>query len=155
MIRGSSIFDIVASAICALELIGITVYLLAVWGKLPDLIPGHYNMAGEVTRWDGKGTLILLLAITWGLFILITIVERIPQFWNTAGIKITEENGARLYKIMRRMLSTIKLITVTALVYLTLHTTFATSLPVWFTPVFLFICLGPVLYFTVRLYRAR
>ena len=155
MFRGSSIYDIIVNAICLMMLAGITVYLIVAWSSLPDLVPGHYNAAGEVDRWDGKGILIILVAASWALLIIITVCERFPRTWNTAGIRITEENSARIYKIMRRLLSTVKLVVVAAFVFITLYSSLATSLPGWFLPVFLFLCLGPVVYFTVRLYRAR
>ena len=33
---------------------------LIFWSQIPSQIPGHYNAAGEITRWGGKGELFLL-----------------------------------------------------------------------------------------------
>jgi uncharacterized membrane protein len=55
-----SVFDIVVNIICLIQLVGIAIYLIVVWNSLPDQIPGHFNAAGEVTRFDGKGILLIM-----------------------------------------------------------------------------------------------
>ena len=41
-------------------------FLIYVWNKLPDQVPGHYNAQGEVDRMGSKFELLLLPGI--GLF---------------------------------------------------------------------------------------
>ncbi|WP_062199702.1 DUF1648 domain-containing protein [Massilibacterium senegalense] len=34
--------------------IGTMMYLLTVWSSLPELVPSHYNIAGEADDWQKK-----------------------------------------------------------------------------------------------------
>ena len=82
------------------------------------------------------------------------VVERFPRLWNT-GVAVTEENKERVYRVIRNLLSTIKLIIVTGLVFLAYNSTLSKNLPIWFTPVFLLLIFGSLVFFIVRLVRAK
>ncbi|MDD4186277.1 MAG: DUF1648 domain-containing protein [Eubacteriales bacterium] len=140
--------------ICLLFLMGGTIYLVANWANIPLKIPGHYNASGEVDRWGSKWELPVILGVGWLMYIGITIVEHFPRIWNT-GVTVTKENKVRVYIILKNMISTTKLIMVVIFVFLTLNSASAKALPVWFLPVFLCLTLGSIIYFAVKLFRAR
>lgn len=50
----------VLDGLCLAMLAGMILGPLIFWGWIPDKIPGHYNAAGEITRWGGKGELFIL-----------------------------------------------------------------------------------------------
>ena len=150
----NTIFHHLINVICVLQLAGIAIYLIVAWGGIPDLVPGHYNAAGEVTRWDGKGILIVMPIISAVLFIGMVIIERFPKTWNT-GVKITEQNMARVYTIVKNMLGVIKLVIVTAFVFIAFFMSLSVALPGWFLPAFLAFIFAPVIFYTILLYRAR
>ena len=50
-----------------------------------------------------------MLVVQWGLYLLCTGVEQVPQVWNT-GVKVTAANRERVYRILKYMLETLKLI---------------------------------------------
>lgn len=80
------------------------------WTYLPDKLPGHYDMQGNVTREDPKAvTLITLPAITVALYALLTFVSRIPHLYNYP-VEITPENAARQYRAGRMMILVLKFI---------------------------------------------
>ena len=87
--------DIIETIVSLLCLIGVVVYLMVMWSRIPNQIPAHFNAAGEVNRWGSKSELIVLPIISWVLYGFITLVERYPQIWNT-GVTVTEENCARV-----------------------------------------------------------
>jgi len=151
---GNSIFEIVINILCLILLIGIIIYLLISWSGIPDQIPGHFAADGTVNRWDSKGTLFIVPAIAWVLFIGITIIERFPHLWNT-GVRVTEENKYRIYKITKSLLVTIKLFVVALFVSITIMQTLAQSLPVFFLPVFLSLMSVIIVYHIIRLIKAR
>ena len=74
-----NLYGLIVTVLCLLLLISNAVYLIAVWGSLPELIPGHYDFSGNVTRYDSKGTLFIVPAINVVMFIGLSIVERFPQ----------------------------------------------------------------------------
>ena len=50
----------IMEGVCAAVLLGMVLGPILFWGRLPDLIPGHYNGAGEIDRWTGKWELLLM-----------------------------------------------------------------------------------------------
>lgn len=147
-------YNLVVNLLCLLLLFGIVVYLAVNWSRIPNAVPGHYNAAGEVDRWGSKGELLILPVIGWVMYIGITVLERFPQFWNT-GVTITEENKARIYRILKNMIATTKLIMVVVFFYLTLNSASSESLPIWFLPAFLIFTFASILFFIFQLIRAK
>lgn len=147
-------YDIVINLICLLLLLGVTGYLAVNWSSIPDKISGHYNAIGEVDRWGNKMELLVLAIIGWIMYIGITVLEQFPQAWNT-GVTVTEENKARIYPILKMMISTLKLLVVGVFVFLAINSALATALPLWFLPVFLVLMFGSIVFFIVRVIRAK
>ena len=150
----NSIFDIVLNVACIILLLGVVIFLLVRWSSIPDQVPGHFNASGEVTRWDSKGTLIIMPIIAGVLYIGMTILERFPKVWNT-GVRITQENMFRVYRILKRMISVIKLLIVATFVSITIIQSLAVTLPIWLMPVFISLIFGTVIINIVRLVKAR
>ena len=57
--------DIIMEFLCLLMLIGIALYLLICWHRIPDKIPMHYDWDGNIDRWGGKMELLILPVMTW------------------------------------------------------------------------------------------
>ena len=150
----NSIFDIVLNIACIALLVGVTVYLIIRWSSIPDQVPGHFNASGEVTRWDNKGSLIIMPIIAGVLYIGMTILEQFPQVWNT-GVRVTQENMFRVYRIMKSMISIIKFIIVAIFASIVIIQSFAVSLPAWLLPVFITLIFGTVAVNIARLIKAR
>ena len=112
-------------------MIGASAGILIYWPSIPDKIPMHYNFAGEIDRWGGKGELLFLLAIAWGIWLLITVTEGFPKFWNT-GVKVTEENKEHVYRTLKYMIKTMKLIIVFIFTYLILYALTGKNQPGYF-----------------------
>ena len=81
-------------------------------------------------------------------------VERFPQIWNT-GVQVTPENRERVYRALKYMLGTMKVLVNGVFAFLIVQTTFGQALPGWFLPVFLAVFLGDLVFWLVRLYRIR
>lgn len=146
--------DIIIEILCLTILIGTVGYLLVNWGTIPDKIPTHYDGMGNIDGWGEKSELIFTLAITWILYIAITVIEQFPQVWNT-GIKVTEENRERVYRTLKYMVHTLKLILVIDLTYLTIIPIFAVELPGWYTMATLVVVFGDIIFWLVRLFKVK
>ena len=59
--------------------IATAVYIIMGYAALPDRIAGHFNSAGEVTDYTGKGVLWLLLGIEALMYIIMTALIFIPK----------------------------------------------------------------------------
>lgn len=86
-----------------------TLILIAVrWRVLPEQIPSHYNFAGEIDGWSGRGMLFIMPAIGILVDITFIIVERFPQSWNT-GVRLTVFNRVWVYRVLRDMMADLRL----------------------------------------------
>lgn len=149
-----NIYDIFVEIICLACLFSLLIYLIIGWGSIPSEIPGHYNAAGEINRITGKGSLIGLYITTLIMYLGMTGLEKLPQMWNT-GVKITEENKDRIYRILKNLMKTSKLIVVLVFTLMTINSALAKTLPGWFTPVSLVLLFGSIIYYGIKLGKNR
>lgn len=154
MFRYRSIFSFLLNWMCLLILIGSAIYLAFTWNNIPSKIPAHYNAAGEIDRWGNKIELLILPAIGWIVYIGLSIVERFPQTWNT-GVTVTAENRDRIYSVMANMLVTLKAITTSIFVFLTINSALAKPLSFWFLPITLILTFGAIIFYVIMLFRSR
>ena len=101
--------DTIAEVFCMILLIVTTLYTIYMYIQLPEKIPIHYNAAGVIDRYGNKLEIFILLIVTWVMYIGLSLVTRVPQFWNT-GVSVTAENKDRVYRILKNMLKIIKII---------------------------------------------
>lgn len=148
--KADSILDIIGWIL----LIGTLAYLILGWSSFPDQIPMHYNGAGEIDRWGGKGEIIVIEVVMWILYLGIGLVEKYPQIWNT-GVEVTPQNREKVYRILKHMLKTLKTLTALIFAYLIVNSLQGTPLPGWFTPATLILVFGDMAFWLVLLYRIR
>lgn len=147
-------YDIIINFLSLLCLVGTVIFLIISWQTIPDEIPGHYNAAGEVDKITDKNSLIVLLVVGWIMFIGLSVVEKFPQIWNT-GIQVTEQNKEKVYRILKNMIGTTKLLVVLVFSYLALQSTTGENLSPLFLPVFLILMFGSIGVFIFQLVKNK
>ena len=150
----NGVYSFTVNAICLVLLVGNLVYLIVAWGNLPEQIPAHFDSSGNVTRYGGKGELLILPIMNFLMYIGVSVVERFPQIWNT-GVKATEENKWRLYRIIKNMLVTIKMEMVALIVFISINQSLGANLPGWIIPIIPIVITVSIVFFIVKLIRAR
>ena len=135
-------------------LVGTLAYLILGWSSFPDQIPMHYNGAGEIDRWGGKGEIIFIEVMMWILYLGIGVVEKYPQIWNT-GVEVTEKNKEKVYRILKYMLKTLKFLTALIFAYLIVNSLQSAPLPGWFTPAVMILVFGDMAFWLIRLFRIK
>ena len=135
-------------------LIGTLVYLILGWPSFPDQIPMHYNGAGEIDRWGGKGEIIFIEVMMWILYLGIGVVEKYPQIWNT-GVEVTAKNKEKVYRTLKYMLKTLKFLTALIFAYLIVNSLQSAPLPGWFTPVVVILVFGDMAFWLICLFRIK
>ncbi len=150
----SSLADRIMQIICLVLMAGVTIYLIAGWTSFPDQIPMHYGGSGEIDRWGGKGEIILLILLWWGMYLVLSAIERFPQVWNT-GVKVTPQNQERVYRTLKYMLVTLKLLMTTFFSILIIYITLCRPLGGWYTPAFVAAVFGDMFFWIIRLVRVR
>ena len=129
-------------------------YLILGWSSFPDQIPMHYNGAGEIDRWGGKGEIIFIEVMMWILYLGIGVVEKYPQIWNT-GVEVTAKNKEKVYRTLKYMLKTLKFLTALIFAYLIVNSLQSAPLPGWFTPAVMILVFGDMAFWLIRLFRIK
>ena len=99
----------VVECICAMLLIGCTIWVACRYGSLPDRIPTHYGADGVIDGYGGKSMIWAVISIMWVVVGIMSVVEQFPRCWNT-GFKLTKENRSRLLALTWHFMSTTKLV---------------------------------------------
>jgi len=146
------------------EIIG-WLLVISVWGltitnyaNLPETIPTHYNAAGQADRFGGKATILTLPLIATVLFVGLTILlNKFPHIFNYPT-NITQDNALRQYAT--RMIRYLKLIIVVIFGLIEFKTIQiangqADGLGIWFLPMTLGLIFIPLIYFVVKLFKAK
>lgn len=150
----ASKYDIIREILCLVMLIGSSLYLILNWSAFPEQIPGHYNAAGEVDRWGKKSELLFVPIVVWIMYVFVSVLERFPMIWNT-GITVTEENKDRIYRILKNLIGTMKLLVTGTFVCIEMFQAAAQALPGWFLPVSMGSLLGSMIYYIAKLVKNR
>ena len=140
--------------LCIAAMAAVFLYLIINWDHIPDQIPGHYNGAGEIDRWGNKSELWFTPILSVLMYLGISLCERTPGIWNT-GVEVTRENKVRIFRIIKNMIVTMKLVMVLTFVFLSFYSALSNPLPAWFLPADMILVFGPMAFFLIQLYRKR
>ncbi len=113
-----TIFSKITNLISLLSVVGIVLYVIITWKNIPDMIPGHYNIAGEIDKYSSKNSIWILIVVQILLFTMMSVLERFPNIWNT-GVQITDENVERVYTNLRNMQTYLKMMIMIYFSYMT------------------------------------
>lgn len=130
-----------------------------VWPSLPERVPTHFNAAGEPDAWGSPITLVVLLGVSVGLWLGLTILQRFPHLYNFPW-PITESNAAEQYRLMRSLLIWLKAELTWLFAYLTWGAVQTArgevdGLNPLFLPIVIGGIIGTVILFLTRAARAR
>jgi uncharacterized membrane protein len=143
-------FQIVLEIVGLLILISMIAFVSIRFGKLPDKIPGHYNVMGEVNRWGNKSEIFITPIITVLLYAFISAITFFPQIWNVP-VQITDTNRKPVYQCVRSLILVTKIEIAGTFFFITYFMAYTKPLPVEFLPVMLFILFVTLLFFIVRI----
>lgn len=97
----------ILDVLSVLLMAAVFIYLFINWGDLPNRVPRHFNAAGEVDGWGGKGFMWFLPVMGAFLFALMSFISRFPHTFNYP-VKVTMENAPRLYHAARQLILALK-----------------------------------------------
>ena len=150
-----SLYQRIAGILAPVLLLGSIAYILILWHKLPEQIPTHYNFAGEIDGYGGRGTLLLMPIIGLVMDLSLALVCRFPQSWNT-GVRVTVPNRTRVYRLVRDLMADLRL---SMAVLFAGFGIYQASLPEQFsgnvTGIMLILIFAPLVRYFLRLARAR
>lgn len=137
-----------------IAVLGIWFFTLLNYSNLPDIIPTHFNGAGQADGFGTKSSIVALPFISTLLFIGLTFLNKYPHNLNYPT-EITEENALHQYTNATRLMRVLKLVIVIifgVIVYKTVQSANGNSdgLGAWFLPFVLAMIFAPILYFLIH-----
>ena len=121
-------------------LLGGALLLNVLWPQSPTKVPVHYGAAGNVTHYDPKSSLWLLVRINAGLYLFLNVINLFPQLWNLPGTPEDRPHQFRLAQAFVRALKAFVMWLFTSILWMSVRVAqgAASGLPWWFLPVGLF-----------------
>lgn len=150
-----NLLDIVSIA----ALVIVMVKIFTEWSGLPEIVPVHFNMAGEPDGYGSRFILLSMPAISLFMYITLSIVARFPHTFNFAW-PITMENAEKQYRLAVDMLVWLKMELTVLFCFITwimIQSAMGGSsgLGIWFLPVFIGAILGTTAIYLVAAYRNK
>lgn len=108
----------IADVIGIIAILFMLIYTFMKYSGLPDTVPIHFGANGEADGFGSKSTFIIWPAISIGMFIFLTILERYPQAYNYPA-RLNEQNAEAFYRNARKILNYIKNIIAILFAYVT------------------------------------
>ncbi|TDQ33027.1 DUF1648 domain-containing protein [Zeaxanthinibacter enoshimensis] len=138
-------------------LILLWIYVGFTYMDLPESIPVHFNGKGEPDSFADKSMFFMLPLLATLLFAGLNWLKQYPEYLNYP-VRITEENAARQYRNVRRMILVLNTIIILTFWAICIGTVLvangeADGLGDWFIPLFLFLSLGTTFYFLFKGYK--
>lgn len=147
-------FSKITNLISLLSFVGIVLYVIITWKNIPDMIPGHYNIAGEIDKYSSKNSIWILIVVQILLFTMMSVLERFPNIWNI-GVQITEENRERVYTNLRNMQTYLKMMIMIYFSYMTFQSIGGGNLHSMSVFVFLVLVFGGMAIFLIKIFKNR
>ncbi|MBQ6753133.1 MAG: DUF1648 domain-containing protein [Clostridia bacterium] len=116
--KGLRWHDFLLMGICVVILIGVTVFFVMNYAKIPEVIPTNFDFQGNVTGTGGKGNAVFLLVMAWFLPIIMISTSFFPNLWNIPTVK--PQNYGTAIIITRKMMEVISVLMALFLGYLLL-----------------------------------
>lgn len=99
--------EIIVEVIASVGILLSVFVLFYYWSDLPESIPRHFNAAGVVDAWGGKGWLLTLPTVSIALYVGMTVVNCFLQTVNSP-CTLTQEDVERRHRCVRLLLSALK-----------------------------------------------
>lgn len=152
-VKKSKIYHLM-DLLCILCLFCIFIWIIAVWKDIPNKIPVHYDLAGNINRYGNKIQILYLPIISSVLYLMTEVLEKKPHTWNV-GVKVTEKNQTQVYQTLLYMIGTLKWLVVFGFSYMTIYSILGTPLAVGFIFGYLIMIFGSLAFWLVKLYKIK
>lgn len=152
-------FDNLLENLGWLLLIIIWIKVIFSFNQLPDSIPTHFSLEGEVDGYGSKWTLFILPVAATIAYIGLTVLNRFPHIFNYL-VEITAENAERQYTIATKMIRVLKLGLVVLFGSISMMTisgakSEATPIIPVFLPVITILVILPLIYYVYKSIKSK
>jgi uncharacterized membrane protein len=150
-----TISDKVVELIGWLTLLAIWILTITSYSNLSDIIPIHYNAAGQIDGFGEKVNILILPLYATVFFVGLTILNMFPHIFNYPT-KITQSNALTQYTNMTKMFRYLKLVIVIMFGFFAYKTIKSSGgLGSWFLPLTMGLIIVFTTYFIIKSYKTR
>lgn len=146
-----TVFQIVLERCAFLILVLSFAFLVGIYGKLPEVIPTHWDLAGKIDSYGDKTSIWFLAAIDLFLYVLLSAVTFFPKSWNVPG-KVTDENCYFIYHNTKSMLISMKLCVVIMMTVILIESISSLELGGLFLPLSMVLVFAPMIYYLIKMH---
>lgn len=107
MIEGITIFTLLA----------ISIYVLVMWGKIPQEVPKTFELTGKIGSMGAKTSILWKLAICYGIYLVFTMIFSNPSVWGIGDIK-NKKNQEEAILLTGDLIIFLKLILISIMSYI-------------------------------------
>jgi uncharacterized membrane protein len=100
--------DYILEAISLWLLVATFLYAWISYQNLPETIPSHFNLKGEVDDHANKAFIFFLPAVSFLLYVVLTLINFFPHTFNYP-VAITPMNAPKQYRLATRVLRVLKI----------------------------------------------
>ena len=104
----NSIVEMIVELVILLLVIGTVVFTLLTFLKLPETVPTHIGVKGQVDGFGNKGILLAMPIIGFVFYIGLSILQRFPNIYNFP-VEVTENNVEALHLLGVKLVRCTKL----------------------------------------------
>lgn len=95
--------EMVLDALTLLGLFALIFIIAYYWGRLPDVIPTHFDINGQPNDWGSPGYILIMALVGASTAIGLYVLTFFPHIYNYP-VKITAANAAAQYRLGRTLL---------------------------------------------------
>ncbi len=155
----TSLTDRIVETVAALILVASIVITAMAYSGLPEVIPTHYNLSGEVDGWGSKCTLIIFAVINIIMYVTMTFLQTKPAIYSFP-VAITDENRDSLYALGVKCIRWIKLIVIATFAYLNYSTIEVANgriggLSGWYMTISVLFLITVIIYYIRKMYALK
>lgn len=130
------------------------------WSSLPERVPSHFGAGGDPDAYGSKGNVLTPALLSVALYLLFTLVQRIPPRFYNYPVQINADNALAQYSLARACVVAVKAAISVMLACGTWLTVQAAlghrqGLGSWFLPGVLLVVGLPVLWYAAAAFRHR
>lgn len=107
MIEGLTIFTLMA----------ISIYVAVMWGKIPQEVATSFGITGKVGGMGSKASILWKLAISYGIYLVFTMIYLNPSLWGIGNIK-NKKKQEQAFLLAGDLFVFLKLILVSIMAYI-------------------------------------
>jgi|GEM_PF-2375084 len=144
-------FDRFADVICIISLTVATVVLMMAWTSLDVPTSNAQHAAGLIAKFGVRASYVMLLFIGWLVFVVLSVIERLPGMWSIGNISMSIKNKDRIYRTFKTLLGSVKLLVTVLFSLLTVITIYGVKPDSMFYNIVALVLLGDVTALSIRM----